>query len=731
MARIRRKSDEKKKPAEKTVEIPPEGTPEETSDALVEQFDTDSDNALSDEELERMLDEGVGLEPSDTNKLEREFDASDAAGMLAATEPPRMRVVSPTGSMFDIMHFPDDNVIGVQPLTVNVTYEDVMRFDNWDSAEKSVPEGWEVMNPPEFEGGVQASVSANLAKRIALSLTSAEDWNGPGTGIYEIDNTLGLTVDEALETALSNVIDNELDPDIYDGLLSKLGETEQASFTAGLVNEGVLVQPTEVEVGFDMGLDFVGMHAWASQIHNSGETLTESDIEEIVESADTERAAEKFLSWAQNMVPKQRKFKRKVTDQKGITEEYEKEVTDLIKNPNINNFKAEKEEKKKVEINKVLEENVDSDWDTEFYPPWDIAAQAEAILPEDIDAEGDPSEQESEIEEFVKHEIYLTPNVEELLEEIAVEFDQPELASAPWVREIVEDAWEDYVVNDESSYSFENYEDSVGDLEEEMFDETATGAPYNEYGQQGVDDFSRYSSKIDKRVAQRIDEEKRVLEDTLRSRQNEIPNWKDLLKKVQRALDFSELTAIWEAIKGMPAYATTTATFGSSSFALRVATTAREKADGLEVVASMEETAGMLFPFEDESVTFHMGSVKFPIDVLFLTDSPLGLRVGKIVHNAMPGSEDRWSFENVACVIELVGGACKASGVKVGGVCELDAEEVDENITISAATYTPEKKGQTIVCEACGKEIYPGMSIHVVEPENVITCRLACAKEFL
>jgi len=57
------------------------------------------------------------------------------------------------------------------------------------------------------------------------------------------------------------------------------------------------------------------------------------------------------------------------------------------------------------------------------------------------------------------------------------------------------------------------------------------------------------------RQGQRIDEEKRMLEDTIRSRQSQIPDWKSWLDKVKKALDFSELRDLWEQMKSIPAFA--------------------------------------------------------------------------------------------------------------------------------------------------------------------------------
>lgn len=181
--------------------------------------------------------------------------------------------------------------------------------------------------------------------------------------------------------------------------------------------------------------------------------------------------------------------------------------------------------------------------------------------------------------------------------------------------------------------------------------------------------------------AQRIDEEKRMLEDTIRARQSQIPNWQQLLQKVQRAMDFSELRDIWDQIKEMQSFASTASvdftskiTINDVEFKASVAQSLEQKAAGLEVVSSLSDSECMLFPFDPpDHVTFHMGKVTFPIDILFLLDEPIGgYKIAKIIHSAQPGSIEMWSCPKTACVIELVGGSCKKHGISIGDACQID-----------------------------------------------------------
>jgi uncharacterized membrane protein (UPF0127 family) len=102
-----------------------------------------------------------------------------------------------------------------------------------------------------------------------------------------------------------------------------------------------------------------------------------------------------------------------------------------------------------------------------------------------------------------------------------------------------------------------------------------------------------------------------------------------------------------------------------------VAETQAQKIAGLEIAEFLDEDEGMWFPFErSQNVTFHMGAVKFPIDILFLQKDFEGYKIAKIIHNVQPGSLDRWSHNNVDVVLEINGGLSKQLGIKVGSICK-------------------------------------------------------------
>jgi uncharacterized membrane protein (UPF0127 family) len=107
-------------------------------------------------------------------------------------------------------------------------------------------------------------------------------------------------------------------------------------------------------------------------------------------------------------------------------------------------------------------------------------------------------------------------------------------------------------------------------------------------------------------------------------------------------------------------------------YTVDVAETPAQKAAGLEIFDELPKGRGLLFPFDKpDHVTFHMGRVSFPIDILFFMQDDLGFKVAKLVDNAFPGIMDLWSNPQTACVLELPGGTCVQDGIELGSRCQI------------------------------------------------------------
>ena len=100
------------------------------------------------------------------------------------------------------------------------------------------------------------------------------------------------------------------------------------------------------------------------------------------------------------------------------------------------------------------------------------------------------------------------------------------------------------------------------------------------------------------------------------------------------------------------------------NLACEVVSQERDQREGLQKYSSLNNDFGMLFKFpQAKRASFHMGSVSFPIDIIFVNDNDV---VSGIVHNVQPGTKGSWSANRTACVVEANGGFCKLNGIIIG-----------------------------------------------------------------
>lgn len=187
------------------------------------------------------------------------------------------------------------------------------------------------------------------------------------------------------------------------------------------------------------------------------------------------------------------------------------------------------------------------------------------------------------------------------------------------------------------------------------------------------------------RLAGAFEEEISNVEDAVRRKKEDNPNadWSKidkLLSDAKRSFSVSKLREVWNYLGDLKSVVANkfnvSVKFDNALFKACVAYSNLEKSKGLEVFSSLEADKGMLFPFEKVNhVSFHMGSVSFPIDIVFLTDTSLGLKVAKIVHNAQPGTDEIWSCPNVLHVLEIPGGSCKKYNIKLNDLCVLEEDD--------------------------------------------------------
>lgn len=95
-----------------------------------------------------------------------------------------------------------------------------------------------------------------------------------------------------------------------------------------------------------------------------------------------------------------------------------------------------------------------------------------------------------------------------------------------------------------------------------------------------------------------------------------------------------------------------------------VANTTQEKTAGLQVYSHLSENAGLFFPYKKaRDVLYHMGTVSFPIDILFIGANG---SIQKIAKNILPGTLGTFGCANTQYVLEIVGGLCDKLSIEIG-----------------------------------------------------------------
>ncbi len=108
--------------------------------------------------------------------------------------------------------------------------------------------------------------------------------------------------------------------------------------------------------------------------------------------------------------------------------------------------------------------------------------------------------------------------------------------------------------------------------------------------------------------------------------------------------------------------------FGKNCFVVEVASTSRDRAQGLMFRSSLPENRGMLFVFPRESHQgFWMKNMKLPLDIIWLDSQK---RVVSLTENAQPCLEsDCPSFypeKKIRYVLEISSGMAQKKGISVG-----------------------------------------------------------------
>ncbi len=112
----------------------------------------------------------------------------------------------------------------------------------------------------------------------------------------------------------------------------------------------------------------------------------------------------------------------------------------------------------------------------------------------------------------------------------------------------------------------------------------------------------------------------------------------------------------------MPEHADVSVWIENNIVSCDVAVTPRQQASGLQTYDKLAENRGLWFPFNNRrKASFHMGDVKFPIDIIFIDYD----KISRIASNVQPRQMGAWA---AVCtdVIEVNGGFCKKHNINAG-----------------------------------------------------------------
>lgn len=101
-----------------------------------------------------------------------------------------------------------------------------------------------------------------------------------------------------------------------------------------------------------------------------------------------------------------------------------------------------------------------------------------------------------------------------------------------------------------------------------------------------------------------------------------------------------------------------------ASFACDVARTYQDQVTGLQSYSELPKNAGLVFPYsKPKDVMYHMGTVSFPIDIIFVGADH---SIKKIYRNIQPGTLGTFGCAGVKHVLEICGGLSDRLGICEG-----------------------------------------------------------------
>lgn len=112
-------------------------------------------------------------------------------------------------------------------------------------------------------------------------------------------------------------------------------------------------------------------------------------------------------------------------------------------------------------------------------------------------------------------------------------------------------------------------------------------------------------------------------------------------------------------------------------FLCDIASKIEDKIAGLQPYRSIKYGSGLVFKYaKPQDVTYHMGAVSFPIDIIFVGSNN---KIKKIVKNVLPGTLGVFGSSDTSSVIEISGNAAGCLGIGIGDTVSLN-EPIDHDL---------------------------------------------------
>jgi len=151
-----------------------------------------------------------------------------------------------------------------------------------------------------------------------------------------------------------------------------------------------------------------------------------------------------------------------------------------------------------------------------------------------------------------------------------------------------------------------------------------------------------------------------------------------------------------------------------AGFMCDIAETLDEKIAGLQPYKDLKYGSGLIFPYEKpQDVTYHMGSVSFPIDIIFIDSKN---KIKKISSNILPGTLGVFGSSDISSVLEISGGASDLLGIAVGDKAEVLRVSEDNYSSFYKIYFNHDKESSSpssiVKMAATSTETKKGISIY-------------------